>query len=132
MKHEVVQARNIPIKASISAWIKPPTNPRGSDFEKKYALLTISINIIVRIDTPKSIQVIDDYIHLTDAIYFSRSDLNLKDYLSKICFYQKSIVNKCGYLGKENKNLIILIINFILRCTSDYRRDLLRYYENFT
>ncbi len=55
--------------------------------------------IIVKIDNPKAIQSIDDYIDNVDSIYFSRSDLNLKDSLSKICFYQKSIVNKCGYLG---------------------------------
>jgi pyruvate kinase len=58
-----------------------------------------SINIVVKIDNPNAIQNLDDYIEFTDAIYFSRSDLNLKDSLSKICFYQKSIVNKCGYLG---------------------------------
>jgi pyruvate kinase len=57
------------------------------------------MSVVVKIDNPKSIQYIDDYIELTDAIYFSRSDLNLKDSLSKICFYQKSIVSKCGYLG---------------------------------
>ncbi len=60
------------------------------------------INIVVKIDNPKAIQTIDDYIEHVDAIYFSRSDLNLKDSLSKICFYQKSIVSKCGYMGKIN------------------------------
>ena len=58
-----------------------------------------NINIIVKVDNPKAIQTIDEYIEHVDAIYFSRSDLNLKDSLSKICFYQKSIVNKCGYIG---------------------------------
>jgi pyruvate kinase len=57
------------------------------------------INIIVKVDNPKSIQTIDQYIEHVDAVYFSRSDLSLKDSLSKICFYQKSIVNKCGYIG---------------------------------
>jgi pyruvate kinase len=58
-----------------------------------------NMSVIVKVDNPKSIQFIDDYIELADAIYFSRSDLNLKDSLSKICFYQKIIVSKCGYLG---------------------------------
>jgi pyruvate kinase len=53
-----------------------------------------NINIIVKVDNSKAIQTIDEYIEYVDAIYFSRSDLNLKDSLSKICFYQKSIVNK--------------------------------------
>jgi pyruvate kinase len=66
---------------------------------EQYSTNNINVNVIVKIDNPKSIQYIDDYIELADAIYFSRSDLNLKDSLSKICFYQKSIVSKCGYLG---------------------------------
>ena len=55
--------------------------------------------MIVKVDNSNSIQYIDDYIGHAAAIYISRSDLNLKDNLSKICFYQKSIVSKCGYLG---------------------------------
>jgi pyruvate kinase len=56
-----------------------------------------NIQLIIKIDNPKAVQNIDEYIELADAIYFSRSDLNIKDSLSKICFYQKSIVSKCGY-----------------------------------
>jgi len=66
---------------------------------KKIKEMLCNINVIVRLDNQKSIQNIDEYIELADSIYFSRSDLNLKDSLSKICFYQKSIVSKCGYLG---------------------------------
>jgi len=55
--------------------------------------------VIVRVDNSNSIHNIDDYISHSAAIYISRSDLNLKDNLSKICFYQKSIVSKCGYSG---------------------------------
>lgn len=55
--------------------------------------------LIVRIDNSKSIENFDDYVESVNGIYFSRNDLNLKDSLSKICFHQKTIVTKCGYLG---------------------------------
>lgn len=54
---------------------------------------------------------------MADAIYFSRSDLNLKDSLSKICFYQKSIVSKCGYLGIIDTLTYILGVPVIIAGT---------------
>jgi len=57
------------------------------------------IRIIVKVDNPNSINYFDNYVENVDAIYFSRNDLNIKDCLSKICYNQKSIISKCGYLG---------------------------------
>ena len=41
----------------------------------------------------------DDYIDIIDGVYYSRNELNLKESLSKICYFQKSIVSKCNYSG---------------------------------
>ena len=60
-----------------------------------------NVEIIVKIDNPNSINLFDSYVENVFAIYFSRNDLNIKDSLAKICYNQKNIVNKCGYLGKN-------------------------------
>jgi len=57
------------------------------------------IKIIAKIDNLKSIQMLDDFLELVQGIYFSRNDLNLKESLSKICYFQKNIVSKSNYLG---------------------------------
>ena len=57
--------------------------------------------VIVKIDSSASIQLFNDYIEYTDGIYFSRNDLILKDNLSKICYYQKSIKEACNILSKS-------------------------------
>jgi len=43
--------------------------------------------------------MLDDFLELVQGIYFSRNDLNLKESLSKICYFQKNIVSKSNYLG---------------------------------
>jgi hypothetical protein len=57
------------------------------------------VKIILKIDNPNSINLFDTYVEKVYGIYFSRNDLNIKDSLAKICYNQKNIVNKCGYLG---------------------------------
>jgi pyruvate kinase len=94
LKKEVQSAVELGVEFLVMSVIDNPVNEIKAIKE-----MANHVNIVVKIDNPKSIQNIDDYIEMADAIYFSRSDLNLKDSLSKICFYQKSIVSKCGYLG---------------------------------
>lgn len=56
------------------------------------------INVVVRIDNLASCDI-DSYAEYADAIYFYRMIFRFNESLSKICFYQKSIISKCSSLG---------------------------------
>lgn len=58
------------------------------------------IKIIYRVDSPESVQYLEDVLDIIDVVYFSRNYLLIKDSLGKLCFNQKAIVNKCNYNSK--------------------------------
>jgi pyruvate kinase len=61
------------------------------------------LKIIVSLNTPESITLLDEFAENVDAIIFNRNELVLKDNLSKICYNQRQIISKCAYYSKTNK-----------------------------